>query len=62
MTKLSLKRLLNRQLKKSRNRINELDKQMHESKIPYEVENCEYAISFHSGRIDALKVVVKLLD
>ena len=62
MTKKTLKRLLNKKIKESSIRINDLDKQMHESKVPYEVENCEYAISFHTGRIDSLRVVLKLLD
>ena len=62
MNKKSLKRLLNKKIKESYNRINDLDKQMQESKIPYEIENCENFISFHLGRIDTLRVVLKLLD
>lgn len=62
MTKLSLKRLLNKKIKEARNRINELDNQMHQSTIEYEKENCEFAISFHSGRLDTLKIIAKLLD
>jgi hypothetical protein len=62
MTKLALKRLLNKKIKETRNRINELDNQMHQSKIPYEIENCDFAMSFHSGRLDTLKTIAKLLD
>ena len=62
MTKKALKRLINKKIKESRERINELDNQMHQAIIQYEKENCDFAISFHSGRLDTLKTIAKLLD
>ncbi len=62
MTKKELKILIAKKIEEARERINELDNQMHEAKNEYEKENCDYSISFHSGKLDTLKVILKLLD
>lgn len=62
MTKKSLKRLLNKKIEETRERVNELDNQMHQSKTDFEKENCDFAITYHIGKLDTLKTIAKLLD